>query len=356
MSRRILIVIVIVLIIVIAGWVVFNKMSGPLYHPGDVRAGKDLREPLAPPSQAGAAPQFWKVASDIDLFHFEQGAGEDVLTVHGGPGFVQNQSWKANAALADRYRFIYYHQRGCGRSSRPITKLARGNFYQSMQALNGALGLAAHVADIERIRRILGRDKLVLAGHSFGAFIAALYAAEFPEHVKALVFISPANMAVLPNLKADLFARMRRRLPPEQLPDYDRYLAQYFDFPSQMRMSEEQLAAMYRRFGVFYAAASHAAPPIEDMEALSMNGGFMPLAIYLSLGRHHDYTAALRAVTAPVLVIHGGADLQPRDWSLAFASLFPNHRFVEIEGAGHFSFDDHPVEFAAVVRDFLSKF
>lgn len=356
MSRRIWIVIVVVLVIVIAGWFMFDLMSGPLYHLGDVRAGKGLREPLAPPDQAGAAPQMWKVAADIDLFHFEQGAGEDVLTVHGGPGFVHNESWKANAALADKYRFLYYHQRGCGRSSRPITALSGGrNFYQSVQTLNSALGLGAHIADIERIRRILGREKLILAGHSFGAFIAALYAAEFPEHVKALVFISPANMAMLPNPAADLFALMRRHLPPDQLPDYDRFIAQYFDFQSQLQMSDEQLAALYRRFGAFYVAASPSAPHGPNLQALSGNGGFMPLGIFLSMGQHHDYRAALRNVAVPVLVIHGSADLQPRGWSLAFANLFSHHRFVEIEGAGHFPFDDHPEEFAAAVRVFLSK-
>ena len=41
-------------------------------------------------------------------------------------------------------------------------------------------------ATIERIRRILGRDRLTLVGHSFGAFLAAMYAAEFPDRVEAL--------------------------------------------------------------------------------------------------------------------------------------------------------------------------
>ena len=351
----VLIAIAILLILAFAGWIAFQTMTGPLYHPGDVRAGKGLREPIAQPDQAGAKPQMWKVASDIELYHFEEGTGEDVLTVHGGPGFAHSATWKANAALADRYRFIYYHQRGCGRSTHPVTTLAGVNFYQSMQTLNGVLGLAAHIADIERIRRILGHERLILVGHSFGAFIAALYAAEFPEHVKACIYVSPASVTVLPNPKGDLFGLMRLKLPPDRLPEYDRFVAQYFDFQSQMKMSEQQIAEINRRFAIFYLAASPSAPAPLDPSGVTDNGGFMSLGVFLSMGRHHDYTSALRAVTAPTLVVHGSLDLQPREWSLAYARLFPNSRFVEIAGAGHFSFDDHPGEFAAAVREFLSK-
>ena len=80
----------------------------------------------------------------------------------------------------------------------------------------------------------------------------------------------------------------------------------------------------------------------------------MSLAVFLSMGKHHDYRAALTKVEAPVLVVHGSEDLQPRDWSLAFANLFPRHKFVEIGGAGHFSFDEKPAEFAAAMTAFLS--
>ncbi len=56
-----------------------------------------------------------------------------------------------------------------------------------MQTLEQTLGISAQVADIERIRRILGEEKLIMVGHSFGGFLASLYAAEFPEHVARMV-------------------------------------------------------------------------------------------------------------------------------------------------------------------------
>ena len=332
------------------GWHSFNS---PLYRPGDVRAGKDLREPLAPPSQDAARPGYWRVASDIELFHFEEGAGEPILTIHGGPGFVPAGPWPAGAELGAAYRLVYYHQRGCGSSTRPIRSLPDQNFYQSMQTLNRTLGLPAQVADIERIRRILGREKLILAGHSFGAFLAALYAAEFPEHVRALIAVAPADLAVLPTPDGGLFGQIRQRLPAERLAEYDRFLAEYFDFKGAVKKSDDELAAMYRRFGTFYLAASPAAAQHAIAGTMEGNGGMMPLAIYLSMGRRHDYRDAFGKVAVPVLVIHGKDDLQPANSSRHFAELFPNHRMVEVAGAGHFVFADQPAAFAAAVTEFL---
>jgi proline iminopeptidase len=342
---------VVVLALVAAlAWHWFNS---PLYRPGDIRAGKNLREPLDPPSQAGALPRHWRVAKDIELFHFEQGAGEDILTVHGGPGFVPSAPWRAGELLGGRYRLVYYHQRGCGESTRPLRSVRGHSFYEAMQALNVTLGLPAQVSDIERIRRLLGRDKLVLAGHSFGAFLAALYAAEFPEHVRALIAVAPANLAALPNENSDVFELIRGKLPADRQAEFRAYLAEYFDFRANVQKNEEELAALYRRFGSFYLAAAPAMKLPSGADGMTGNGGLMPLAIYLSMGRRHDYRAAFRAVNVPVLVIHGRDDLQPAASSRSFAEQFPHHRLVEIAGAGHFVFDDQPAQFASAVEGFL---
>jgi proline iminopeptidase len=342
-----------VIVVALLAAVVWHWFNSPLYRPGDIRAGKDLREPLAPPSQAGARPGYWRVAGDIELFHFEEGSGEDILTVHGGPGFVPPGPWPAGASLGADYRLVYYHQRGCGLSTRPIRSLSEQSFYQSMQTLNRTLGLPAQVSDIERIRRILGREKLILAGHSFGAFLAALYAAEFPEHVRAVIAVAPADLAVLPTPGGGLFGEIRQRLPAGKLPEYEKFVAEYFDFHGAVKKSDDELAAMYRRFGTFYLAASPAAAQHAIAGTMEGNGGMMPLAVYLSMGRRHDYRDAFRKVAVPVLVIHGRDDMQPAASSRGFAELFPKHRIVEIAGAGHFVFADRPAEFVAAVKEFL---
>ena len=87
MSRKILIAGVVLLALIIAGggFAVWQMMNQPLYKPGMVSAGKNLRAPLAPPTQSGEA-DFWNVEADVKLFHFSAGEGRNVLVIHGGPG------------------------------------------------------------------------------------------------------------------------------------------------------------------------------------------------------------------------------------------------------------------------------
>lgn len=339
--------------LVLGAALIWYWMTGPMYRPGDVRAGKDVIEPLTP--AGGVSPgtvdgSAWKVAPNIELYHFEEGAGQPILTIHGGPGFPPTKPWLAGQLLGQRHKLVYYHQRGCGRSSRPIASFSEPNMYNNMRLLNRTLGLPAQVSDIERIRRILGEDKLVLLGHSFGADVAALYAVEFPERVKALIFVAPANLAVLPSPNANFFELVRQRLPASMKDEYQSYLGEYFDFRRAFSRTESESSTFYGRLARYYLAATGSAAP-EDSDAAS--AGFVPLAVYLSMGKHHDYSSAYRKIIAPVLVIHGGNDLQPEAASRSFAGLFANSRFVRIEGAGHFVFNDRPAEFASAVEAFL---
>jgi len=126
--------------------------------------------------------------------------------IHGGPGFPPLRSWPALDRLAAKYRFNYYRQRGCGKSTRPVMRFSSRNFYKNLIILNAALGLGAQIADIERIRRILGQEQLILIGHSFGGFIASLYAAEFPEHVDKLILLAPADVMKMPQKEGEFIS------------------------------------------------------------------------------------------------------------------------------------------------------
>ena len=136
--------------------------SHALYHPGSLKASKT---PVNPPPQEAVPKGFWKVEEGILIHHFEHGEGPPVLVIHGGPGIPPGRPWAGLKEFDHAYRFIYYHQRGCGESTRPVDRFESKDFYQNMIALDKALGMVSKLADIERIRRILGQDKLILIGH-----------------------------------------------------------------------------------------------------------------------------------------------------------------------------------------------
>lgn len=91
----------------------------------------------------------------------------------------------------------------------------------------------------------------MLIGHSFGGFLAALYAAEFPEHVASLVLVAPADVLVMPG-HGELFAEVKARLPEDQRPDYDRWLQRYLDFKTVFSKSETDWVALNHEFDRYY--------------------------------------------------------------------------------------------------------
>lgn len=354
MKKVILIVVAVLLIAGIGGGVWFwYAMQQPLYQPGMVRAGTNLSASLAPPPRSTDG-DFWTVENGIRLYHFAAGAGRNVLVVHGGPGFPFAQPVKGLDALTTRYRFHYYDQRGCGKSSRPLDRFTSSNYYENMQSLDRTLGIGAQIADMERIRQILGDDKIILIGHSFGGFLASLYAAEFPEHVQALILVAPAEVLVMPPESGGLFAQVKPLLPEEMQKEYDAYLKRYLDYGSIFGKSEGELAALNAEFARYYAvAASRKGFALPSDTGGSAAGGWMVHALYTSMGLQHDYRAALQAVRAPVLVIHGEKDLQPEKASRMYSDLFPNAEFRVIANAGHFVFEDQPEAFGQVVGEWL---
>ena len=258
--KRIILVVALVLIVLVAagGGAFWWMMQQPLYTPGMVRSAANLRAPLAPPTQATRpeSSRWWTVEADIQLHHYATGSGTNVLVVHGGPGAPFAAPIAALAPLTGRFAFHYYDQRGCGTSTRPIDRFTSTNYYENMQAADKILGLGAQIADIERARRILGDDRIILVGHSFGGFLAALYAAEFPEHVRALVLIAPAEMLVMPPASGGLFEQVRPLLPDEMKTEYDAYLKRYLDFGSIFAKSDADLVALNAQFARYYTVAA----------------------------------------------------------------------------------------------------
>jgi proline iminopeptidase len=353
MKRKVLIItlgVVLLVIGMVAGG--FWYMSAqPLYKPGMVRG---TRTTLTPPQQP-IESQKWLVEGDIELAHFAVGKGRNVLIIHGGPGEPFTQPMSGLEPLISEFRFHYYDQRGCGESTRPIDRFESQNMYENMKTLEASLGLRAQIADIERIRQILGDDKLILIGHSWGGFLASLYAAEFPEDVEALILVSPANTLVMPQPDAgsDLFAAVRAKLPADEQAEFDAFMQEYMDFNALFQKSEADLVAMNQKFGAYYLRVADLNTQLQTAPQ-GKPGGWMVWAGYVSMGQRHDYRAALRQVTAPVLVIHGADDLQSEAATRLYADAFPSAEFAVIENAGHFSFEEQADDFARIVKEFLS--
>jgi proline iminopeptidase len=98
--------------------------------------------------------------------------GIPVCFVHGGPGAGCEENHR-RFFDPNVYRIVLFDQRGAGRSTP----------HASLEA-NSTLHL---VADMERIRELLGIERWVLFGGSWGSTLSLAYAETHPQRVRALI-------------------------------------------------------------------------------------------------------------------------------------------------------------------------
>jgi len=349
-SRRSVFIVVgvgVVLALSLARWFITTAQS-PLYVPGRVRAM------AFEAVDDSADPATWQLEKGVSVRVHRVGRGRRVLIVHGGPAVPLSEIPAGFTSLASQYEFLTWDQRGCGGSTRPVEKVDAKDFFPAARKLEAEVGLTAQVADLERIRRTLKEEQLILVGHGFGALLASLYAAEFPQRVKGLVLVAPADLLAAPSRHGGLFLQIRARLPEGKRAEFEAYLRRSFQLDALLGKTESQLTAFNAELGQYFSLAAKVArfevPPVDP----SAVGGFAVQAAYLGLGARHDWRDLMQEVTVPVLVVHGARDLTPEVASRDFASAFPHARFELMKESGHFPFVDAPEDFAKLVGPFLA--
>ena len=98
--------------------------------------------------------------------------GIPVLVLHGGPGGGCSPAMRRYFDPAV-YRVVLFDQRGCGRS-RPHATVENNTTWHLIK-------------DIEAIRTVLGIDRFIVFGGSWGATLALIYAITHPSRVRQLV-------------------------------------------------------------------------------------------------------------------------------------------------------------------------
>jgi proline iminopeptidase len=101
--------------------------------------------------------------------------GTPIVFLHGGPGSGTSPTAEGLFDPA-RHRVVFIDQRGAGRSTP-----ARGREANTTAHL---------VADLERVRAALGIDRWFVAGGSWGATLALVYAETHPDRVRGLALRS----------------------------------------------------------------------------------------------------------------------------------------------------------------------
>jgi proline iminopeptidase len=105
-----------------------------------------------------------------------------LIWLHGGPGQDETGLLRRhNSVLEDHFLVVYWVQRGTGRSYHDAIAPASMTIDQFVDDLDGL---------IMQLQQRYGRQKVVLAGHSWGTTLGVAYAQRHPGNVAALVGVS----------------------------------------------------------------------------------------------------------------------------------------------------------------------
>ena len=294
---------------------------------------------------ASAEPVDGKIETEdgVRLFYKIVGKGRETLVaVHGGPGNSLSSIEPDFEPFAERYRVIYYDQRGNGRSD--------------LIADPSKLSLEHHVADLDAVRAHFGLEKMKLIGNSWGGLLVAAYAAAHPGRIERMVMHDPAppSRAWIVQASEELGDRAQRRLDPTRR----RRLEQLFD--GEYRESLADPRAACREWALLLLPLMTAGSPTSPIKGDVCGGTDQALRLQQTVNGQvwrtmgdFDLRPRMAVVKAPVLIVHGTEDYIPVEAARAWASSIPNARLLLIEGAGHTPQGEKPEIFFPAILEFL---
>jgi proline iminopeptidase len=251
--------------------------------------------------------------------------------MHGGLGLDHASLRPWHDPLGAVAELIYYDHRGNGRSGRPANL--------------DDVDHETWVADADALRAHLGHERVVLLGHSYGAFLALEYALRHPHRLAGLILCAGAAAV---NYGDAIVAGAQARATPEQM-------AVYLQTLSAPAANDVALSDAWRAFLPMYF--SHADPEI--CAAMLRDTVFSAEASNRSLRDclpHFDVRDRLGEITTPTLILAGrhdfvcpvspAAELLHR--GIAGSTL------VVFEESAHFPFIEEQDRYLGVVREWLA--
>ena len=275
------------------------------------------------------------------LFVQELGEGRPIVVIHGGPDFDHKYLAPELAGLADRFRVVFYDQRGRG---------------QSFAGEGPAdVTLAGEVEDLDRIRAWAGVDAVALLGHSWGGLLAMEFAIRHPDRVSHLILLNTA-----PASHRDA-VELRQSLRARRSPEQSARMAELRSDPAFLAGDVDAEAEYYRiHFG------STVPPDLLDDVVRRLRVAFTPESIVAARAiedslyeqtwdvEDYDLIPMLGTLDIPTLVVRGEHDFIPAASVRRIANAIPGARFVELAGAGHFTFIEQPERVRSLIAEFLA--
>ncbi|MEW6194962.1 MAG: proline iminopeptidase-family hydrolase [Bacteroidota bacterium] len=278
-----------------------------------------------------------KKINGADIFIRTAGSGEPLVIVHGGPGLGHDYLYDSFNQLSDRYKLIFYDQRGCGKSEefkeeKPVT-------------------IDTMVEDLEAIREEFNIDKMNLVGQSWGATIALNYIFKYPGKVKNLILLEPApgsseyiqqiQQTIMKRLSKD---EMERLTQIARSPEFKTNPEVFKEFMS-IRMNTyffDSSAAKKKKFDYF--------DNDRVKKFFSSSANFGPYLISFNLYEK------MKTINCPTLIIHGDYDVIPNESIERMGKEIKGSEVHIVKDCGHFVHIEKPDIYFNTIHAFLELY
>ena len=274
-----------------------------------------------------------------------------IIYLHGGPGgYVYSKNIETLGELSELGYDVYlYDQIGCGLSER----LEKVKEYTALR----------HVKDLEEIITMLGAEKVILVGQSWGGALAVLYSADHLDKVDKIIFtcpgaIKPANES-LEKIKAPDSVNLKETESPNTKVLPIVLNPRYVSIGIWARFFGKKLASDKEVDGFLTSMAnvftkSLVCEPANALKEEGGAGGYCNLNTSVSYSSLKDPRIKLKNNKISVLVMKGQCDNIDWGYTKEYLDLFSNNKFKLIPNAGHQIFAEQPELYTKTIKDFLT--
>jgi pimeloyl-ACP methyl ester carboxylesterase len=262
---------------------------------------------------------------DVTIAYEVSGDGEPVVLICGcGQPAVAWHLGLVPALTAAGYQVITFDNRGMAPSSSPPAP------YSVAEMVDDTIGLIDH----------LGLDRVRVAGHSMGGWIAETLAAQHPDRVRAAALMGSCNVATAWEKAVTTVERDLARLDVDLPPLF--YACEILRYLPNHELQDDEIVE-----GWLAMIGGESPPPnpgrLGQFEAC--------LAWSLDLER----TRAWAEIAVPCIVVAFEHDIDsPPARAREAAAAIPGSRFAEIPDSSHLGIFTHAEAVAAVLIDFFA--
>lgn len=279
-------------------------------------------------------------AGDVSLYYEESGAGRPVVFVHGIP--TDFRAWQAQVGSFSNGRRAIVMSRRLAHPNRPKVDP------MSSTVQNNA-------ADLRTFMEKVVPGPADLVGHSYGAFVCAVLAAEHGDLVRSLVLVEPAvsTLLVADKSSALQLAGLLFREPAVALSARRFQSASLAPSIAALRAGRKAEAVELNVDGVQDRRGSFAAMPAQVKEMMLDNSATIA-ELETEFPRFTSQEA--EKIKSPTLVINGeDSALWLRRIGELLAKHVPDSRRERIKDARHFPHMENPKDFNDVTLRFLKE-